>query len=155
MDIERALARLCTRIEALAPGSAAGVTLCDAARACIDRGIFPSLDPRFSAAITAISAAKPYFASCVEPVATGAVITASDIASDARVDPLWRELCLSHGVGALQSRPIIVDGAPIGSFVLTYPAPRNESEWDAALMAFGADAAAQILKGSEDGGTGD
>lgn len=151
MEIDIALGRLCPRIEALAPGSAAGVTLCNANRSQIDRGIFPSLDPSFSAAISAISTAQPYFGSCVEAVATGAVITASDIATESRFDPAWRELCLAYGIRSLQSRPVIVDGEAIGTFVLAYPEPRDESEWDAALMEFGADAVAQIVKGSEDG----
>ena len=151
MDIESALRRLCPRIEALAPGSTAGVTLCNATRSQIDRGIFPSLDPSFSAAITAISTAEPYFGSCVESGAASASVTASDIATETRFDPAWRDLCLAYGIRSLQSRPVIVDGEAIGSFVLAYPEPRDESEWDAALMAFGADAVAQILKGSEDG----
>jgi GAF domain-containing protein len=142
MVSEAVLASLCLRVEALAPGSIAGITLCDESGASIGQGIFPSLSRTFSDAIHDISLAPPFFGSCVQATATGEIVTCTDIATDVRFDPRWRQMCLDHGLRAVQSRPIIVDGRPVGTFVLAWPEPRDETSWDAALMEFGADAAA-------------
>ena len=55
---------------------------------------------------------------------------------------------------ALQSRPVYLrDRKPYGTFVLAYREPRNETDWDAALMTFAADAAGLIIQSDLDGVT--
>jgi GAF domain-containing protein len=146
MDVDAALASLCHRIEALAPHAVAGMTFCSADGSVIERALFPSLPASFAGAIRDVSLAEPHFGSCVKSVATGQIVTCSDIANDPRFDPQWKQLCLDHGLRSLQSRPIVVKGRPSGTFVLAYREQRDESEWDAALMSFAADAAGAKLQ---------
>jgi GAF domain-containing protein len=148
--LDAVLTSLCERVEALAPGSAAGLTICNAGRTHIERALFPTLPPTYAAAITNVPLPieSPFFGSCVQSVSRGEIFTSADITNDDRFDPQWKKLCLDHGVRSLQSRPIYVQGKPFGTFVLAYREPRRESDWDAALMAFAADAAGEALSSS-------
>lgn len=144
LDLE-ALGNLCTKVEALAPGSIAGLTISNAAYTHIERALFPKLPYSFSAAITHVPLEPSGFGSCVKAISTGTTITCPDIETDRLFDPRWRQICLSHGLRAIQSRPVYVDGKPRGTFVLAFREPKPETEWDAALMAFAADAAGKTL----------
>ena len=145
-----ALISLCSRVEALAPGSIAGLTICNPSRTHLERAIFPRL-PEFAAAIAAIPLSPSDFGSCVQAVAQGTIITCTDIEQEQRFDPQWRRLCLDHGIRALQSRPVYLrDRLPYATFVLAYREPRGENEWSAALMTFAADAASLTLQNDVD-----
>jgi GAF domain-containing protein len=144
MPIET-LTNLCAKVEALAPGAVAGMTLSNTAHTHIERALFPTLPYSFAAAITHVPLEPSGFGSCVKAIARGEAITCPDIENDTLFDSRWRKVCLDHGLKAIQSRPVYVDGKPRGTFVLAYRQPKPESEWDAALMTFAADAASQAL----------
>jgi|SRR5690349_13331465 GAF domain-containing protein len=149
-SLDEALVSLCDHVEALVPGSIAGLTICNPSRTHIERAIFPKL-PKFSAAIAAIPLAPTDFGSCVKAVASGQVITCPDIAKETRFDPQWQRLCLEHGLRSLQSRPVYLrDQKPYATFVLAYRQPREETDWNVALMTFAADAAGLIIQSDLD-----
>jgi hypothetical protein len=81
----------------------------------------------------------------VQAIARREVITCGDIENNRFFDPQWRQACLDHGLKAIQSRPITVHGKPRGTFVPAFRDVRRETDWDAALMAFAADAAGEAL----------
>jgi hypothetical protein len=143
-DLSR-LIKLCHHVEALAPGSAAGMTLTDQDHTRIERALFPSLPASFSTALTDVPLEPSGFGSCVKAIACGEPITCPDIPADRIFDPAWREVCLSYGLKSIQSRPVYVNGKSRGTFVLAYRDARPESEWDGALMSFAADAATEAL----------
>ena len=144
MNVE-ALTNLCAKVEALAPGAIAGMTLSNPEHTHIERALFPTLPYSFSAAITHVPLEPSEFGSCVKAIARGETITCGDIVNDTQFDPRWRKVCLDHGLRAIQSRPVYVDGTPRGTFVLAYRNAKPVSEWDAALMLFAADAAGKAL----------
>jgi GAF domain-containing protein len=149
-SLDNALISLCDRVEALASGSIAGLTICNPSRTHIERAVFPRL-PQFAAAICAIPLSPPDFGSCVQAIAHGEIITCPDIAEESRFDPQWRRLCLDHGIRSLQSRPVYLrERKPYATFVLAYRLPREETDWDAALMKFAADAAGFIIQSDLD-----
>jgi len=151
--LDGALTSLCDHVEALASGSIAGLTICNPARTHLERAIFPQL-PKFAAAITTIPLSPSNFGSCVQAVASGEIITCPDIAQEKRFDPQWQRLCLDHGIRSLQSRPVYLhDRKPFATFVLAYREPRDETEWNVALMTFAADASSLILQSDADVGT--
>jgi hypothetical protein len=143
-DLE-ALSALCEKVEALAPGAIAGMTLSDARHTHIERALFPTLPYSFSAALTHVPLEPSGFGSCVKVIARGEPITCPDIVNDTQFDPRWRKVCLDHGLKAIQSRPVYVGGKPRGTFVLAYREAKPESDWNAALMTFAADAATEAL----------
>jgi len=145
MTASEALRELCLKVEALAPGSFAGLTISNAGQTHIEHAVFPTLPPTFSAAVTNVPLEPSDFGSCVKAISRGQPIICPDIKNDTLFDPRWREACLSHGLRAIQSRPVFVSGKPRGTFVLAFPEPKPESEWDAALMTFAADAASEAL----------
>jgi GAF domain-containing protein len=142
------LTKLCRHVEVLAPGSAAGMTLTDLGHTHIERALFPSLPDSFSLALTDVLLEPSGFGSCVKAIASGQTITCPDIQSDHVFDERWRKVCLAHGLKSIQSRPVYVDGKSRGTFVLAYRAAKPETEWDAALMTFAADAASKTLGAS-------
>lgn len=149
-SLDSALISLCDRVEALAPGAIAGLTLCNPSRTQIERAIFPRL-PQYAAAIVAIPLSPSNFGSCVRAVVCGEVITCPDISKEQRFDSRWRALNLDHGLRSLQSRPLYLrDRKPYGTFVLAYREPREETGWDVALMKFAADAAGLIIQSDLD-----
>jgi GAF domain-containing protein len=149
-SLDDALVSLCDHVEALASGSIAGLTICNPSRTHIERAIFPKL-AQFSAAIVSIPLVPTDFGSCVKAVASGQVITCPDLATETRFDPQWQRLCLEHGLRSLQSRPVFLrDRKPYATFVLAYRHPRDETDWDVALMTFAADAAGLIIQSDLD-----
>jgi GAF domain-containing protein len=148
LDVE-ALRDLCSRVEALAPGSVAGLTISNSGYTHIERALFPTLPYSFASAITHVPLQPADFGSCVKAISVGRAITCPDIENDTLFDPHWREVCLSHGLRAIQSRPIFVDGKPRGTFVLAFGEPTPETEWDVALMTFAADAAGKTLSAAD------
>jgi GAF domain-containing protein len=148
LDIE-ALGKLCSKVEGLATGSIAGVTISNTGYTHIERALFPNLPYSFSAAITHVPLEPADFGSCVKAISTGRPITCPDIQTDSLFDPRWRQVCLDHGLRAIQSRPIYVGSKPRGTFVLAFREPKSESEWDVALMTFAADAASKALSNIE------
>ena len=145
-----ALRTLCSKVEGLAPGSYAGMTISNAGHTHIERALFPTLPYSFSQAITHVPLEPADFGSCVKAISRGEPITCPDIESDKLFDPRWREVCLRHGLKAIQSRPVYVKGIPRGTFVLAFREPRPEQDWDVALMSFAADAASQVLSAGEE-----
>lgn len=140
------LIKLCHQVEALAPGSAAGMTVTDPDHTRIEKAVFPSLPASFSLALTDVPLEPSGFGSCVKAIACGQPITCPDIQADQVFDEKWRKVCLSYGLRSIQSRPVLLNGKPRGTFVLAFRNPKVESEWDAALMTFAADAATEVLK---------
>jgi GAF domain-containing protein len=96
-------------------------------------------------ALTDVPLLPSGFGSCVKAIACGQTITCPDILADRVFDPRWRKVCLDYGLKSIQSRPVYVNGKARGTFVLAYRESRPESEWDAALMNFAANAATEAL----------
>jgi GAF domain-containing protein len=144
-----AMRTLCSKVEGLAPGSYAGMTVSNSGHTHIERALFPTLPYSFAAAITHVPLEPADFGSCVKAIARGQPITCPDIENDKLFDPRWREVCLAHGLKAIQSRPVYVNGKPRGTFVLAFRQPRAEQDWDVALMSCAADAASQVLSAGE------
>jgi GAF domain-containing protein len=152
-QLDETLASLCRHVESLAPGAAAGMTICNPSRTHLKRAVFPSLPRTFADAITQIPLSPVNFGSCVRAVATGEIITVPDIEREQRFDPRWQKLCLDHGLRSLQSRPVFLrDGKPYASFVLAYREPHQETDWNVALMTFAADAAGHAIQSDLDRG---
>ena len=126
------------------------MTISNAGHTHIERALFPTVPYSFSQAITHVPLEPADFGSCVKAIARGEPITCPDIENDKLFDPRWREVCLHHGLKAIQSRPIYVKGKPRGTFVLAFREPRPEQEWDVALMSFAADAASQVLSAADE-----
>jgi GAF domain-containing protein len=140
------LVGLCRKLESLAPGSFAGMTLTDENHSYIEQALFPSLPDSFSQALTDVPLNPSSFGSCVKAIACGQTITCPDIEADRLFDEKWRSVCLGYGLRSIQSRPVYVSGRARGTFVLAYREPKPESEWDGALMTFAADAAGDVLQ---------
>lgn len=139
------LGQLCLKVERLAPGSIAGLTISDSSFNRIQHAMFPALPSSFSAAITGVPLEPVDFGSCVKAISAGTPITCPDIENDKVFDPRWRKVCLEHGLKSIQSRPIFLNGRSRGTFVLAFRQPKPETEWNVALMTFAADAASEAL----------
>jgi hypothetical protein len=146
-SLEQSIASLCNRVEALAPGCKTGVCIANAARAELRRAIFPNVPDSFQACIKKIPIEPPCFGSCTAAMHGNTIITCHDMSKESRFDERFVQTCVRHGIHALQSRPVYGrDQKPIGTFVMSFGEPREVNGFDAALMAFAADAVGALLQ---------
>ncbi|MXP29748.1 GAF domain-containing protein [Porphyrobacter algicida] len=99
----------------------------------LELGGAPSLPDEYNAAIEGMVIGEGE-GSCGTAAATGQAVFVEDIATD----PLWadfRDLALSHGLGACWSVPIKAgDGTVLGTFANYYCEPRQPSELDREII---------------------
>jgi diguanylate cyclase (GGDEF)-like protein len=125
--------RLCTEVEAIAPG-----TICSVL--AVDRGGFlhplscPALPQSYSDAFEGL-AIGPAVGSCGTAAYRGASVTVTDI----ETDPLWaafRASAVPLGIKACWSSPIFnSEGRVIGTFAFYYRVHRGPNEFEEAIVA--------------------
>ncbi|HET7888400.1 MAG TPA: GAF domain-containing protein [Bradyrhizobium sp.] len=116
------------------------------------RAVFPNLPPTFQSAIKGLPMRPPYFGACTAAMDGNEVITSHDLTTETRFDERFVQLCIGHGIRALQSRPVLGrDRFPIGTFVMGYSKPADVRDFDIALMEFAADAIGTVLQAHWDG----
>lgn len=151
MSLESSIASLCNRVEAMAPHSRTGVGIASADRTRLARAIFPNLPATFQASINDLPMGVPDFGACTAAMDGNTVITSHDLTTESRFDERFIQLCIAHGIRSLQSRPVYGrDEKPIGTFVMGYAEPREARDFDAALLAFAADAVGALLQAQLD-----
>jgi serine phosphatase RsbU (regulator of sigma subunit) len=129
-----ALAHLLRVVESVsADGVLGSVLLLDTDGRHLRHCAAPSLPQDYNQAIDGI-AIGPSVGSC----GTAAYRRRQVIVTDIAADPLWadfRDLAAAAGLGACWSTPIIgTDGTLLGTFAMYYPAPRQPSPGDTALI---------------------
>ena len=145
--IEASIASLCDRVDRLASGCRTGICIANSERTALERAIFPNLPPSFQSCIKDIPMGPPYFGSCTAAMDGDVIITCHDMASEARFDERFVATCVQHGILSLQSRPVHGrDGKPIGTFVMTFPEPREANDFNVAVMDFAAEAVSALLQ---------
>jgi PAS domain S-box-containing protein len=136
--LDDCLAALCRSVSELNPGTRACVLLADAARQCFVRVIAPDFDPAFSEGIKGAPIGEDAIGIGAAAVFSGHSVTCPDIAASRRWSPLWRDLCLAHGIRACRSDPVLdADGLAFASVVLCLDESRAPNEWENRLIAFG------------------
>nr|WP_283938513.1 GAF domain-containing protein [Sphingomonas alba] len=121
---------ICLSFEANSPGARAGVTMLDPTLHTFENATFPSLSPEYARALQGIAVAdKP--GSCALAVYEGRTVVSTDVATDSRFAPAWKDLGLKHGLEALVSIPAKqADGVALGTFVVAYPPKSGLSRGD-------------------------
>jgi two-component sensor histidine kinase len=139
------LGELCTAIEGMVDGAIIGVTMLDRASRIFDAAIFPSIPKSFADNLRgAVVAERP--GTCALAVYQGKTVTSDDIASDPRFQAGWKELSLTHGIIAIQSRPLCaLDGAALGTLVIGFRTQRALDAAEEGVVAAGVDLAAITL----------
>ncbi len=146
-SVETSIARVCARVEALAPASRAGVSIASADRSKLECSVFPNLPRTFQETINDLPMGAPYIGCCTAAMDGNQIITVHDVTKDGRFSDVFVRTCVDHGIKSLQSRPVYGrEGKPIGTFVMGYGEPRPERDFDVALMDFAADAVGTLLQ---------
>ena len=147
---EDAIADLCKKVEALAPGARTGVCIASVDASTLERAVFPTRPSSFQSAIQNLPMGPPYFGNCTAAMNGREIITTEDFATETRFDEQFVKHCIRHGILSLQSRPVFdADGRPLGTFVMGFEEPRAATDWDEALMLFAADAVTRLLRRGE------
>lgn len=141
------LAELCTLIEAVEQRAVVSVLVLDRERRCFGRVVTPSLDAAYSEALVGAPVDPPHLGTCGAAVFYGQPVLSLDIATDSRWHPTWRDLCLSYGLRACQSTPILAsDGTPLGSFLISFRETSSAEAWNAKLIEVGTHLAGIVLE---------
>jgi PAS domain S-box-containing protein len=127
------LESLCLKIEERSTGLVCSVLLLDPDGVTLRHGAAPSLPPSYSKAIDG-TRIGPRVGSCGTAAYRRQPVVVIDIAED----PLWadfRQLALSHGLGACWSMPIsFQDGVVLGTFACYYREPRSPDAYHLLLI---------------------
>lgn len=116
------------------PKATAGVTSLDRTTLVFESGIFPTVSPAFGDALAGIRVADEP-GSCARSVARGETVDVSDVTSDERFAPEWRELCVRFGMTAMTSFPAAQrDGTVLGTFVVVYD-PQTPLDYQTRRLA--------------------
>jgi PAS domain S-box-containing protein len=91
---------------------------------------------------------QPAFCTCTAAIFHSRPFSCRDIASEADWDPAWRELCLSQGVRATYSVPVLRpdNGVAVGSFCLCLDEARPLDEWEQQIAVFGSQMASMLVE---------
>jgi len=127
------LQSLCNAIDAQARGAISSILLMDSD----GKRLWPAAGNRVPG--TYVEAIAPVsIGPCVGSCGTAAFLKKRVIVSDIASDPLWvnyREVALSHGLGAAWSQPLISkDNEVLGTFCLYYSEARTPSDSDLKLI---------------------
>jgi PAS domain S-box-containing protein len=145
--VEEVLTELTAAVARLEPRTRASVLLADAARAKFETSFAAAVPPTFGAQIKGAAIKEVAGGTCGRAVYCGEAVTSADIARDGRWSEAWRELCLAHGIAACHSEPVFgADGKPVASLMLCFDAPREPTEWERRIAAFGAHVASIVIE---------
>ena len=129
------------------PGMLCSVLLLDEQRRHLYLGAAPDLPAEYNAAVDGLTIGVGV-GSCGTAAATGAIVIASDIASDPNWVE-WRELAARHRLAACWSLPIKAgDGRVLGTFAAYFGEPRSPGEDEIANLQRAADLTGLVLERS-------
>ncbi|KQY50354.1 hypothetical protein ASD14_11570 [Lysobacter sp. Root494] len=91
---------------------------------------------------------EPSFCTCTAAIVHSRPFSCDDVAGDTTWSAAWRNLCLSQGVRATYSLPVLrpEDGVAIGSFCLCLEEARPLNEWEQQIAAFGSQIATMLVE---------
>jgi PAS domain S-box-containing protein len=136
--LEDCLAAVCASVAKLNPHLRACFLLTDAQRQSFPRSITPGFPSSFEQGLADSSINELCVGTCGEAMFRGQPVTCQDIANDDRWSQGWRNLCLTHGILACHSQPVIgTDNLPLGSLMLCFNEARTPTGWEQQLADFG------------------
>ena len=129
--LDEILTELCLAVPKLNPRTRACVLLADGQHKRISGSITPDVVPEFGAALQNVPINDLCIGTCGEAMYSGKPIICADMTKDERWSKMWRDLCLSCGIFAGYSEPILgADGLPIALFVLCFAEPHQSDAWE-------------------------
>jgi PAS domain S-box-containing protein len=125
-------------------GVIGSILLLDADGKHLRHGAAPSLPPAYSAALDGAE-----IGACAGSCGTAAYLGAAVFVSDIATDPLWadyKDLALSHRLGACWSTPILTRGRKVlGTFAMYHHEPREPTVRDLMLVDLVTQTAALVI----------
>ncbi|WP_051469973.1 PAS domain S-box protein [Fischerella sp. PCC 9605] len=145
--LSECLTATCASVSGLNPGTRACFLLSDAQRRTFKSSITPDFPPSFGQGLKDAPINDLCIGTCGEAVYRGEPITCADIANDDRWSIEWRNLCVTHGILACHSQPVIgVDGLPLGSLMLCFDQARMPTDWEYQLADFATQVASIVFE---------
>lgn len=136
--LDDCLAAVCDAIARLNSGIRACFLLADTQRLTFPRSITPDLPPTFGQGLKDAPINELCIGTCGEAVYRGQSVSCADIENDDRWSQEWRNLCVSHGILACHSEPVMgIGNLPLGSLMLCFDKARMPTEWEYQLAEFG------------------
>ncbi|MDZ8029241.1 MAG: PAS domain S-box protein [Nostoc sp. DedQUE11] len=145
--LDECLAAMCASVSELHPGTRACFLLTDAQRTTFQNSITPDFPSSFGEGLNNAPINDLCIGTCGEAAYRGESITCADILNDDRWSKEWRDLCVSHGILACHSKPVMgVDGLPLGSLMLCFDQARIPTDWEYQLADFGTQVASIVFE---------
>jgi PAS domain S-box-containing protein len=139
-------------VSRLEPGTRACVLLADRDRQRFSDIYAADVPESFGAGLEGAPIDDLAIGTCGEAVFCGKPIDCTDIAHDERWSEPWRRLCLSHGIEACHSEPIMgTAGLPLGSLMLCFDRARAISPREQRIADFGVHVASIAIERDRSG----
>ena len=145
--LDECLTALCSATFRVNPRTRACIFIADAERKLFSHSIAPDLAADFAAGIAKAPIEEVGGGVCAAAALTGLAVTCPDIAADPRWSPAWKALCLSHGVRACHSAPVLdSEGHALAVLTLYFDEPRVPGEWELGISDFGTHLASIVFE---------
>lgn len=158
--LDQCLTAVTGAITRLGPATRACILLADPERRTFPWAYAANIPASFKLGLKDAASNDLAIGTCGEAVFRGQPVSCPDIAQDERWSPMWRELCLGHGILACHSEPVLgATARPLASLMLCFDTPREPTVWERSLAEFGAhiasiaierDRAGQAVRASEE-----
>ncbi len=134
-------------VEAHEAGARCAVLLVSEDQTTILRPHAPSLPAAWHGYFQNIAIRPPYIGTCATALATGSVVSVSDVANDCAYSEGWRDMLLAQGFQAVRSTPVLdSEGRQVASLALYYASVRDPTPLDPALIGIASDLAAIAIE---------
>ncbi len=138
MPLDRTLDEIAAYVETQEPDAIVSILVAgkDEERFLVSRG--PSLPGSFHTVIERLSKEPPFMGTCPEALGRCDAVSVSNVATDSRYAPLWRECLISHSLRSVRSTPVLdASGRPIASLAIYYPSERDPTPADQGIIDIG------------------
>ena len=131
----------------LQPTARAALLIANTDRSVMGHAFSVHLAPTFDDAIKGAPINDLPIGTCGTAIHTGQPITCQDIEGSEHWSPMWRELCLTHGIRACHSQPVFGhEGHAIASFFLCLGEAREPTDWERRIAEVGAHLAGIVIE---------
>ncbi|MFN6462303.1 MAG: response regulator [Nostoc sp. DedVER02] len=145
--LDECLAAVCASVSQLNPRTRACFLLTDAQGLTFNTSITPDFGADFGQGLKDAPINDLCIGTCGEAVYCGQPVSCADIANDDRWSQEWRNLCVTHGILACHSSPVLnANSVPLGSLMLCFDEARMPTDWERQLANFGTKVASIVFE---------
>lgn len=146
-SMEKCLTMLTSAISLLEKSTRAVVLIADETGTRFEYGYSAHVPPSFIIGMHDSPVGDAAIGTCGAAVYSGKAVACEDIKQSKKWSKSWRELCVSHGIFACHSQPVVNSrNRRVASLMLCFDEPRKPTPWEMQLALFGSHMASLAIE---------